>query len=103
MLSISPAASEAIRDLVAASDLSENAGIRITNRPGVPGTLDLSLVPEADEADEIVEGQGAAVFLDDEAAELLDDKTLDAQRHGEQVAFRIVERDGDQNGDGVAS
>ena len=95
MLSISPAASEAIRDLVAASDLSENAGIRITNRPGVPGTLDLSLVPEADEADETVEGQGAAVFLDD--------KTLDAQRHGEQVAFRIVERDGDQNGDGVAS
>ena len=103
MLTISPVASEAIRELVAASELPENAGIRITNRPGVPGTLDLSLVPEADEADEVVEERGATVFVDDEVAELLDDKTLDAQRHGEQVAFTIVEGGGEQNGGGVTS
>lgn len=101
MLTISPAASDAIRELVAASELPENAGVRITNRPGVPGTLDLSLVPAGGEADEIVEERGATVFLEDDIAELLDDKTLDAQRHGEQVAFRIVDGAGDQNGGGA--
>jgi iron-sulfur cluster assembly protein len=103
VLTISPAASEAIRDLVAASELPDNAGIRITNRPGVPGTFELLLAPEAGEADEVVEERGATVFLDDEAAELLNDKTLDAQIHGEQVAFTLVGRSGDEDGGGVRS
>jgi iron-sulfur cluster assembly protein len=98
VLTISPAASEAIKHLVAASELPENAGIRITNRGGVPGTLELSLVPEAGEADEVVEERGATVFVDDEVAELLDDKTLDAQTHGEQVAFTIVAGGDDDEG-----
>jgi Fe-S cluster assembly iron-binding protein IscA len=91
VLTISPAASEAIKGLVAASDLPENGGIRISNRPEGPGTFELTLAPEPGEADEVVEHQGATVFLEDEVAQLLDDKTLDAQTQGEQVAFTIVE------------
>jgi iron-sulfur cluster assembly protein len=90
VLTISPAASEAIRGLVAASDLPESAGIRISNRPEGPGTFELSVVPEPAEADEVVEERGATVFLEDEVVPLLDDKTLDAQTQGEQVAFTIV-------------
>ncbi len=90
MLTISPAASEAIKGLVAASDLPDSAGIRISSHSQGPGTLELSLAPEAGEADEVVEEQGATVFLEDEVVPLLDDKTLDAQTQGEQVAFKIV-------------
>jgi Fe-S cluster assembly iron-binding protein IscA len=58
----------------------------------------LSLVPDAGAADAVVEEQGATVFLDDEVVPLLDDKTLDAQIHGDQVAFTFVEGGGDDLG-----
>jgi iron-sulfur cluster assembly protein len=90
VLAISPAASEAIKGLVAASDLPENAGVRISGHPEGSGVFDLSLAPEAAEADEVVEERGATVFVDDQIAPLLDDKTLDAHTEGDQVAFTIV-------------
>jgi iron-sulfur cluster assembly protein len=96
MLTISPAASVAIKDLVAASDLPENAGIRISNGPEGAGGLGLTLVPEAEEADEVVEEGGATVFLEEEVAERLGDKTLDLQGEGEEVVFTIVERETQQ-------
>jgi iron-sulfur cluster assembly protein len=103
VLTISPAATEAIKGLIAASDLPENAGIRISSHPQGPGSFELSLAPEAGEADEVVEEQGATVFVDDEVAPLLEDKTLDAQTEGEQVAFRIVGGDQGDPSAGSAS
>jgi iron-sulfur cluster assembly protein len=104
VLTISPAASEAIKGLIAASDLPENAGIRISSHPQGPGSFELSLAPEAGEADEVVEQQGAIVFVDDEVAPILDDKTLDAQTEGEQVAFTIVGGDrGDPSADSASA
>ena len=98
MLAISPAASEAIKGLVAASDLPPEGGVRISRHPQGAGMFELSLAPEAGEADAVVEEQGATVFLDDEVAPLLGDKTLDAQIQGEQVAFTFVGGGGDDPG-----
>jgi iron-sulfur cluster assembly protein len=98
VLTISPAACEAIRGLVAASDLPAHAGVRITGHPEGPGILDLSLAPDASEADAVVEQQGATVFIDDEVVPLLDDKTLHAHIQGDRVAFTIVEGGGDDAG-----
>jgi iron-sulfur cluster assembly protein len=103
VLTISPAASEAIKGLIAASNLPEDAGVRISNHPQGPGIFELSVVPEAGEADEVVEEQGATVFLNDEVVPLLDDKTLDAQTQGEQVAFTIVGGGGGDPGAGGSS
>ena len=90
MLAISPSASEAIKGLVAASDLPPDGGVRISSHTEGPGTFELSLAPEAGEADAVVKEQGAIVFLDDEIAPLLDDKTLDAQTQGDRVTFTFV-------------
>ena len=90
MLAISPAASEAIRVLLSASDLPPSSGVRISSHPQGDDIFELSVVPEAGEADAVVEEKGATVFLDDEVVPLLDDKTLDAQAHGDQVAFTFV-------------
>src|ERR687896_394638 len=95
VLAISPSASEAIKGLVAASNLPPDGGVRISSHPEGPGTFALSLAPEADEADAVVEEQGAVVFLDDEIAPLLDDKTLDAHTQGDRVTFTFV--GGEQN------
>lgn len=99
MLAISPSASEAIKGLVAASDLPPDGGVRISSHPEGPGIFQLSLAPEAAEADAVVEEQGATVFLDDEVAPLLDDKTLDAQIYDDQVTFTFVE--GEENHGGA--
>ena len=98
MLAISPAASEAIKGLLAASDLPPHAGVRISSHPQGPGIFELSLAPEAGEADAVVEEQGANVFVDDDVVPLLDDKTLDAQTHGDQVTFTFVGGAGDDPG-----
>jgi iron-sulfur cluster assembly protein len=92
VLTISPAASEAIKGLITAAELPEDAGIRISGHPEAPNTqLAVSLAPEAAEDDQVVEEEGANVFVDNEVVPLLDDKTLDAEAQGEQVEFRIVE------------
>jgi iron-sulfur cluster assembly protein len=49
-------------------------------------------VPLPAEDDEVVEEQGARVFLEPEAASLLDDKVLDASVEQDQVAFTIADR-----------
>jgi iron-sulfur cluster assembly protein len=98
VLAISPAASEAIKGLVAASDLPPNAGVRISNVPQGPGMFELSLAREPGEADAVVEEQGASVFVDDDVIPLLDDKTLDARIEGDQVTFAFVGGGGDDPG-----
>jgi iron-sulfur cluster assembly protein len=90
VLAISPAASEAIKGLIAASDLPPDGGVRVSSHPEGPEIFELSLAPAAGAADAVVEEQGATVFLDDEVVPLLDDKTLDAQILGDQVTFLFV-------------
>jgi iron-sulfur cluster assembly protein len=92
VVTISPAASDAIRGLLSASDLPPNSGVRISSHPQGQDIFEVSLVPEAGAADAVVEEEGATVFLDDEEVPLLDDKTLDAQIHGDQVAFHVRRR-----------
>ena len=92
MLTISPATSEVIKGLVTASDLPEGAGIRISGHSEAPAVqLELTLASAAAEDDQLVEQEGANLFVANQVAPLLDDKTLDAQTEGEQVAFRLLE------------
>jgi hypothetical protein len=49
--------------------------------------LELSLAPAPAENDEVVQGENATVFLEDQLVALLDDKTLDTKIDGDQVSF----------------
>jgi Fe-S cluster assembly iron-binding protein IscA len=95
MLTITPAASDAIRQLVEASELPESAGIRIGRGTETPlgVALDLALVDTPDDADQVSD-EGATVFVDSQLGDLLDDKVLDAQVADGQVAFALREEDG---------
>jgi len=69
------------------------AGLRITrevntDESGEPRTdLRLSVVAEPHEGDEVLDDE--RVFIDPDAAELLDDKLLDADVLGEDVEFSL--------------
>lgn len=96
MLSVTESASSAISGMLASAEVSDDAGMRIStetapHEDGVPRTeLRLALVEAPLESDEVV--TDAPVYLEPEAAALLDDKVLDAEVSGDQVQFQLKEQ-----------
>ncbi len=78
MLAVTDNAANAIRDITSAQEAPDGAGLRIAADQSAAGSLTLSVVTEPSLGDQIVDASGARVFLDTEAAEMLDDKELDA-------------------------
>jgi iron-sulfur cluster assembly protein len=97
VLTLTPTAAEVVRTLVEQSTAPDSGGLRIAagEETGEGIALELSLVEEPEPADERVEQEGATVFLDAGAAELLDDKLLDAEVGEDHVMFTLREDDGD--------
>jgi iron-sulfur cluster assembly protein len=94
MLALTDSAVEAVKTLVESSDDAEDSsGLRVVAEPAGPRTnLQLSIVPVPAEDDEVIEEQGARVFLEPQAATLLDDKVLDASVEQGQVAFTLADQ-----------
>ena len=93
MLTLTHTAAEVVRSLVEQSEAPDSGGLRIaTGYPAVEGVeLELSLVVEPEALDETIEQEGATVYLEPGAAELLDDKLLDAQVADDHVTFVLRE------------
>jgi len=77
MLTLTDNAAAVIRDLTSAEEVPEGAGLRIASDPAAGG-LTLTLAPQPQVGDQVVDESGARLFLDTEASQLLDDKALDA-------------------------
>jgi iron-sulfur cluster assembly protein len=92
MLAISENAAEAIRGLVAGPEVPDSAGLRIAAPPTGETSFELSVAATPAADDEVVEEQGAQVFLDPSAATLLEDKRLDAQVEAGRVTFAIAQQ-----------
>lgn len=94
MLTITETAAEAIRGIVASPEIPDGAGIRIATKPGEEqtGMLEVSVADVPAESDQVLDEQGARVFVDEHAVDLLDDKLLDAQIDGQRVGFSIAEQ-----------
>jgi len=93
VLAISEDAAAAIRGIVGAPGVPEGAGLRITRElntdpSGEPRTdLRLSVVAAPEDGDEVLAEE--RVFIDPDAADLLDDKMLDADVVGDDVRFSL--------------
>jgi iron-sulfur cluster assembly protein len=92
-LALTDSAVQAVRDIVSSwGQIPETAGLRlVAERAGTQANVQVSVVPLPAEDDEVIEEQGARVFLEPEAAALLDDKVLDASVEQNQVAFTIAD------------
>jgi Fe-S cluster assembly iron-binding protein IscA len=64
----------------------------VAERAGTQANFHLTVVPLPAEDDEVIDEQGARVFLEPEAASLLDEKVLDASVEQDQVAFTIADQ-----------
>ena len=96
MLAITETAATAIKELTAAQEQPDEAGVRIAAREAAdvnaPDSLELSLVDGPAEDDEVVDEHGAHVFLEPRAASYLEDKLLDAHIEGQRVRFAVTDQ-----------
>ena len=87
MLTLTDNAQHAIRTLVSPAAEPTAAGVRIASTPGNNGAtpeLSLEVVASPAPGDEVVDEQGARVFLDATASAILAEETLDVQIDAEQ-------------------
>jgi iron-sulfur cluster assembly protein len=94
MLALTDRAVEAVRDIISSSDeSSETGGLRLTaERTGNQAAFKLRVVALPAEDDAVIEERGARVFIEPDAATLLDDKVLDATVDRNQVEFAVLEQ-----------
>ncbi|GAA4723905.1 adhesin [Phytohabitans rumicis] len=94
MLTLTDNAVEVIRNLTDQPQVPEGAGLRIAT-DATAGSLMLSLAAEPMEGDKVVDEAGARLFLESEAARILDDKALDANVDANgAVQFAVGEQPG---------
>jgi len=78
MLAVTENATSVVQQLTDRAELPDGAGLRIATADESP-SLTVAPAGTPEEGDQVVESEGARVFLEAEAAEILDDKVLDAR------------------------
>ncbi|WP_238159136.1 hypothetical protein [Mycobacterium sp. MFM001] len=76
--------------MTSAPNIPESAGLRIGSSGDGQGTLQLSAAEQPSEGDQVVEGEGARVFLEPRVADFLDNKTLDVQLDEQGTAHFLL-------------
>jgi iron-sulfur cluster assembly protein len=81
MLVLTETAAEVVKGITSAPEAPDGAGLRIASaaESGQAGDLQLSTAPGPGENDQVIDADGAHVYLEPQAAAYLDDKVLDAQ------------------------
>ncbi|MET9298724.1 MULTISPECIES: iron-sulfur cluster biosynthesis family protein [Micromonospora] len=93
MLTMTDNAVLVIRDLAAQQDVADAGGLRIAADTDA-GSLSIELVPQPVQGDQVVDTEGARIFLDSDAAELLNDTSVDALVDEEGVVqFGFTEKE----------
>lgn len=92
MLTLTETATTEIRNIIDQPEVPEGCGLRIAADPAAGGlSLTLATAPVA--GDEVVDNSGARVFLDPQAALMLDDQALDAGTDSDgKVQFAVAPR-----------
>ena len=93
MVAMTEQAVEVIRSIVEEAEVGPNGGLRISGSNVGNGNagFEFELAPEPAEGDKVVREAGAVVFLDETAAAVLADKTLDVHSHGDHFHFSLDE------------
>ena len=95
MLALTSNATDAIERILTAPGVPTGAGLRIAPGPARDGAapaseLQLSVAEQPADGDDVIEEQGARVFLEDTVTGYLDDKQLDAEVVDDRVSFSLA-------------
>ncbi len=93
MLTLTENASTIVKDInsqIAEQQGQPEAGLRISSEAGPEPSFAVSAAEQPEASDQVVEQDGAKVFLDQTATDQLDDKVLDASvDEGGNVSFAL--------------
>jgi iron-sulfur cluster assembly protein len=93
MLTLTDSAVTAIRTLTSQPELPVDTGLRIMAQDEGTPSFQVTLAETPVAGDQVIEEDGARVFLEANAAAALDDKALDAQVDDEgTVAFTVAQQ-----------
>jgi Fe-S cluster assembly iron-binding protein IscA len=91
VLTLTDSATSQIRNIIDQPEVPEGCGLRIANDPSAGG-LTLTIAAAPADGDQVLDAAGARVFLDSQAAAVLDDKSLDAAVDTDgQVQFAVAD------------
>lgn len=91
-LTMTETAAEAVKAVVARVPQAADGGVRIRDTGPETG-FEISVAPAPELEDTVVDADGARVFLDAEAASVLDDRVLDAQLDADgAVRFSLADQ-----------
>lgn len=95
MLVLTSEATQAIERILKAPGVPESAGLRImpvgpNDDADVTSELQVELAEQPGERDEVIEGNGARVFVEDSLCGYLDDKMLNAEMVEERIRFSLA-------------
>jgi iron-sulfur cluster assembly protein len=79
MLTLTDNATDVVKTITEQTTASQSAGLRISQQATDPNALGLQAVDSPQPGDQVLEADGARVFLDPTAAIALDNEVLDAQ------------------------
>ncbi len=78
MLTLTQNATLIVKEIADQSGGTEGSGLRITAEPGPEAGLSVTTAETAEPGDQVPAQDGPTVYLDQDAATMLDDKVLDA-------------------------
>ena len=91
MLTLTEEATTAVKTIAAQLPDAAQGGVRIEGAGSPDSQFRRSVVDGPEAEDAVVENSGARVFLDADAAQVLDDRVLDAQVDGQgSVQFAVT-------------
>lgn len=88
MLTLTDNAKTAITGLTSQADLPETGGVRIALTEA-NDQVEMTLSPQPEPGDEVIEEEGCRVFVEENASPLLSEHTLDAEQGPEGVGFEL--------------
>lgn len=89
MLQVTQAAASVLKSTVRGSDAPDDSGIRFVPRPDKPGALAIEISPQPEAGDQVIEESGLRIFLPEEVADELTDRTLDVDASADGVALAL--------------
>ena len=100
MLTLTPDATQAIEQIMDYPGIRDSSGVRISPTPepsangSTPSPVELQIVLASEPAgdDQVIEGAGARLFVDDTLSDVLAEMELDAALDGERVQFRLADQ-----------
>jgi Fe-S cluster assembly iron-binding protein IscA len=96
MLEISSEASQAIRGILSSEGVADDAAFRISTQQeegdNAQAGFAIAITDEAPPEDQVVEGDDVQVHLEPVAADMLNDKQLDATVTGGEIRFSLSDQ-----------